>query len=633
MKRYVCGLLSGGLLLLVGACDQREERADRAVAIFEAVVEQISPDPVGVSETPPDPAGFAVRGQFATGRTTDPQNAFVASFPGRILIAIEPELPEAARLAPVAVDGAPAPSSPTTVGIPPQLPVSAADTARLLLADAGFSAEVSPHGPSSLLVELNDADNQRERSDQAEFAGDSPLDCSKERVSSLDFTARTACAIAVLQASGHYRDVSWDHRFTPSAADEAAPTSTVRPDPLRPLQWAFSSTSANRTSPLRGIGLGDVALQVDDPAESPVITLIDTGIETGLADFDADTLIEPADFVGGIASRAAGARADRVPKVGTGPCGRDGGAVAAVSHATQIAGLLAAARTGNGSGSAAMVPGLRIQPIRAVGSCGGRLSDISAALEWAAGASAVSFASPEGEADEAVFAPVVNPVRPSVILLSLTAPVACPARLQTAIDTATSRGIIVVAPAGNRGADIAGYAPAGCRNVVTVAGSDGAGRLAEYSNYGLGVDIMAPGGDLAADLDGNEWPDGILVFSDASDCRDVRDRETVERCSHAFVEGTSFSAAITAGALAVLTDAYPNASPAERVEALRSTAVTTSPLQCTGACTGTDEAALIDGQAGRCYRGCGAGLVNLAAARLVLGDAGRIGENGGKDED
>ena len=51
--------------------------------------------------------------------------------------------------------------------------------------------------------------------------------------------------------------------------------------------------------------------------------------------------------------------------------------------------------------------------------------------------------------------------------------------------------MVLVAAAGNAGADVRGYFPANCVGVLSVGASTEDGRLAAYSNFG--ADILAPG--------------------------------------------------------------------------------------------------------------------------------------------
>ncbi|MEM0208604.1 MAG: S8 family serine peptidase, partial [Thermofilum sp.] len=92
------------------------------------------------------------------------------------------------------------------------------------------------------------------------------------------------------------------------------------------------------------------------------------------------------------------------------------------------------------------------------------------------------------------------------------------------------------------------HAPGGvdADNIITVAATDAVGlSLAQFSNYGPGVDIAAP---------------GVNVFT------------TDNNGSYASVSGTSFSAAMVSGAAALLLSIEPSLSPKEVKEILQATA-------------------------------------------------------------
>jgi subtilisin family serine protease len=78
-----------------------------------------------------------------------------------------------------------------------------------------------------------------------------------------------------------------------------------------------------------------------------------------------------------------------------------------------------------------------------------------------------------------------------VINLSMTGPGESPT-LRDAIRTATGRGVVVVAAAGNAGASTKTF-PAADPNVIGVAASNAAGGLFRWSNRGAWVAIAAPG--------------------------------------------------------------------------------------------------------------------------------------------
>jgi serine protease len=68
--------------------------------------------------------------------------------------------------------------------------------------------------------------------------------------------------------------------------------------------------------------------------------------------------------------------------------------------------------------------------------------------------------------------------------------------MKEAIAYAYSKGVVVIAAAGNSNDNSASY-PARYSHVVGVSAINAAGVKSPYSNYGAGVDISAPGGDTS----------------------------------------------------------------------------------------------------------------------------------------
>ena len=106
----------------------------------------------------------------------------------------------------------------------------------------------------------------------------------------------------------------------------------------------------------------------------------------------------------------------------------------------------------------------------------------------------------------------LNPAH--VINLSIEAAGACAPEqfgvLRDAIDQATRAGSVVVSAAGNKTRDAANVTPASCPGSITVAASDTRGfHASRYSNFGVRVDVLAPGGDVARDDDMDGREDGI----------------------------------------------------------------------------------------------------------------------------
>jgi len=143
-------------------------------------------------------------------------------------------------------------------------------------------------------------------------------------------------------------------------------------------------------------------------------------------------------------------------------------------HGTHVAGI-AAAITNNGIGVAGLGYRATIMNVKVLGDDGlGYDSWIAKGIIWAADNGA------------------------EVINLSLGSP-APGSTLETAIKYAWSKGVVVVAAAGNYGNSAPCY-PAYYTNCIAVAGTDHYDRLAGWSNYGDWVDVAAPGVNIVSTL-------------------------------------------------------------------------------------------------------------------------------------
>ncbi len=255
-------------------------------------------------------------------------------------------------------------------------------------------------------------------------------------------------------------------------------------------------------------------------------------------------------------------------------------------HGTFVAGTIAES-TNNRFGLTGLAYGVRLMPVRVLNSQGeGDASTIAEGVRFAVnhGAQVINLSLEFGSEVTAADIP----------------------ELIEALRYARRRGVVVVAAAGNEGHTTIAY-PARATDVIAVGATTEHGCLANYSNDGSGLTLVAPGGGADADLPGDpncrpEEPAG----------RDVYQMTFTGSSPQRFgfpggYEGTSMASPHVAATAALIIASgvlgrHP--SPAQVIARLRATA---RPLG------GPSDARLY-----------GAGLVNAAAA-TAPGGPGAVG--------
>ena len=296
------------------------------------------------------------------------------------------------------------------------------------------------------------------------------------------------------------------------------------------------------------------------------VAVIDTGYRPH-ADLSGQ-ILQGYDFISttSIANDGGGRDTDASDPGDWTPAGSCGAGIPAADqssswHGTHVSGTIAA-KANNGLGIAGIAYNARIVPARVLGRCGGYTSDIADAMVWASGGTVTGVPA--------------NANKARVLNLSLGGSGACDTTTQNAINSARSRGAVVVVAAGNSNTNAINSSPANCSGVITVAATNRSGGKASYSNYGTNVTIAAPGGDNGA---------GILSTLNSGTTTPAAD-------NYAWYMGTSMATPHVAGVVALMLSANPNLTPDDVAAKLKSTA-RAFPAACSG---------------------CGAGIVNAAAA-------------------
>lgn len=229
-------------------------------------------------------------------------------------------------------------------------------------------------------------------------------------------------------------------------------------------------------------------------------------------------------------------------------------------HGTRVAGLIGA-NTDNAVGMAGTAFNVRIVPARALGKCGGNVSDVIAAMYWAAG-----MAVPPPLLGSGSLPVNANPAQ--VINMSLGSDGACDPAYAQAIADVTAHGVLVVASAGNEGAAVG--KPASCPGALAVAGLRHAGTKVGYSNLGPEIGIAAPAGNCVFIGDLEPCVFSLNTTTNSGTQGPVSNSYSTPTFQPTY--GTSFSSPLVTGAAALMKSVNPALTPAQLIARLRESA-------------------------------------------------------------
>lgn len=147
--------------------------------------------------------------------------------------------------------------------------------------------------------------------------------------------------------------------------------------------------------------------------------------------------------------------------------------------------------------------------------------------------------------------------------------------ISDAIAYAHAHGVVFVAAAGNDKMDTAGFFPANDPNAITVAATTHLDEQASFSDFGLKLDVAAPGGGDGPPPKDSKLPmySVLSLLSSAADPSFSSFlRQVALGTAYARLAGTSMAAPHVAGTAALLLAAHPDWSVEQIRQALRSTA-------------------------------------------------------------
>lgn len=285
-------------------------------------------------------------------------------------------------------------------------------------------------------------------------------------------------------------------------------------DPYYDQQWHYQTMKLPQA--------WDVTTGTSDSGRDVIVAVIDTGVFTSHEDLQGK-LVYGYDFV-----------SDDSDPDDPG----DAGTIRDSSwHGTHVAATVAA-NSNNGIGVSGVSWGAKIMPLRVLGEGGGTDYDVNQAILYAAGLTNDSGKVPLQRAD--------------IINLSLGGEGRSNFGQET-VNLARDEDVIIVSASGNSGTSAMEY-PASYDGVISVGAVNYKGNITPYSTHNSAVDLVAPGGNLAEDLNNDGNIDGVLSAY-------VSSRSGARVSSYGYMHGTSMATPHVSGVLALMKAVYSGLTP------------------------------------------------------------------------
>jgi hypothetical protein len=259
-------------------------------------------------------------------------------------------------------------------------------------------------------------------------------------------------------------------------------------------------------------------------AAAPVVAVIDCGYMLTHPDLAGNWWVNPSPGASGIANDLNGADFSSTTPDGDPTFGTPTAALPGCTHGTNVAGVIGA-RGNNTTGITGVMWNSRIMALRAGDNTGSlATSAIIAAINYALGRKAAGV---------------------NLVAVNMSFGSANFSQSEfNALSALNTAGVLVTASAGNDGSDELNFpASFNLPNIINVGASDRFDGLANFSNYGPNVHLVAPGDEVPS-----------TSFSSALS----------PVAGYSYTYGTSFSAPMVAGVAGLLANQFPTETMQQR---------------------------------------------------------------------